>query len=657
MKNKLYQIYKIKYINYIKNLCLDEDTLNDLIDEKFIESNPEFYLFYPKLFDSYFNLKGKSEDIDLICIAGYLYYQSIILLDALIDEKKFKYISKILVLQEEAIKILSSIFHKNSLFWTDWNKSRNEYFLATKIEKELLQKKDVSIKEYSQLADYKSSFGKIAISAMYELNNRENSDIYIKLIESHKHFSVAFQLFDDLTDFKEDYNKQFNWAVYCLLKKRKLQDINVMNKYLYIDGVSQELMKSAINYLNKSKLEFETKHSKNYNWLVLIEETKNKIDSDLDATNGYIEIIKTKINLSRISNIKKDINFDIIYKDKLISNALLFIKNDYLKNFSELKHIMYLSNKDGFINADKVHIGDVFQRGLVLDCLLDVQERYGVLFKKYIENEIDYFITNTTKNRIKIWSYFQTVKEISADADDLGQILQVFIRTGKVNIIKIEVDKAINILLNDRYHKDGGIETWIIPNKNKTISEKKQEYFNNKKWGKGPDNEVMANFLYALSLYDFSQYKNKILDSADFLINRQDKNGFWNSRWYYGKYYGTYVSLRLLSFINIENHKLSISKAITFIKNTQNKDGGWGFSNNSDPLNTSFAILALKLYAKKHKTEIEKAIRYLKNNQDTDGSWKAINFIQPKTYTPYKSKVMTTSFVLKALTNKKNVQF
>ncbi|PSD43841.1 hypothetical protein C7E23_12335 [Elizabethkingia anophelis] len=48
---------------------------------------------------------------------------------------------------------------------------------------------------------------------------------------------------------------------------------------------------------------------------------------------------------------------------------------------------------------------------------------------------------------------------------------------------------------------EGGIETWIIPNYNLSELQKKQDYFNRSKWGKGPDVEVVANFAYALQLF------------------------------------------------------------------------------------------------------------------------------------------------------------
>ena len=55
----------------------------------------------------------------------------------------------------------------------------------------------------------------------------------------------------------------------------------------------------------------------------------------------------------------------------------------------------------------------------------------------------------------------------------------------------------------------------------------------------------------------------------------------------------------------------------------------------------------------KHLDFEEKALKsaeqFLIKKQNKDGSWKAENFIKPKANEPYKSKTLTTAFVLKSL--------
>ena len=76
-----------------------------------------------------------------------------------------------LTLQEETIKILTSIYGYKSPFWGLWQQRKAEYFKAIKIEKHLLTTPEVSFEQYSSLADDKSAFGKIAIDSLWVQSN------------------------------------------------------------------------------------------------------------------------------------------------------------------------------------------------------------------------------------------------------------------------------------------------------------------------------------------------------------------------------------------------------------------------------------------------------------------------------------------------------
>ncbi|WP_134790029.1 prenyltransferase/squalene oxidase repeat-containing protein [Flavobacterium psychrophilum] len=334
-------------------------------------------------------------------------------------------------------------------------------------------------------------------------------------------------------------------------------------------------------------------------------------------------------------------------KNTSIQKSLQYLISEHEKGYNELKHLMYLDKIDGFNNKTKLHIGEVFQRAILTEIYCDVVENLELPeWKELINQQIDYIKNNKLKTRIGGWSYFPTCKEISADADDLGQIIQVFKRTSNEILIGKYCKNPIEILLKERSNQDGGIETWILPKNNLNSLEKLQEHYNKTKWGEGPDNEVVANFIYGLLLLNEEKYQKKVDLSISFLLNTQNTKGFWTSRWYYGNYYGTYVCLRLFSKLNIQND--SINKAIFFIENFQNIDGGWGLNDKSDPLNTALALLSLSYY-KNDSIIVKKAIAYLKKTQFEDGSWCAVDFIRPKTNEPYKSKTITTAYVLKAL--------
>lgn len=83
---------------------------------KLSDKSPEYYKYYPRLFSKYFDDVDKNI-VNELSKAGYCYYHSILLMDSIIDNKKFSDIPFISILQEETVKILTFLYGKNSKFW------------------------------------------------------------------------------------------------------------------------------------------------------------------------------------------------------------------------------------------------------------------------------------------------------------------------------------------------------------------------------------------------------------------------------------------------------------------------------------------------------------------------------------------------------------
>ena len=204
LKNK----FKLLFTNYIKSLALDDNIKKIITNDVFIDNNPEFYLFYPALFSQHFKID--EDKLEMICIAGYLYYQATIFLDKVIDDKNLDLIFYSMICHEESVKILTSLFKLNSDFWITWNKRKVDYQKAIKLEGEI--NKNPNYKDYSNLAILKATFGNCAIDAMFQLSFKKDKKNYKILLKTHDYFSIAYQLNDDILDFTNDYKKeQFNW--------------------------------------------------------------------------------------------------------------------------------------------------------------------------------------------------------------------------------------------------------------------------------------------------------------------------------------------------------------------------------------------------------------------------------------------------------------
>lgn len=604
--------------------------------------SPDFYERYPALFHYYFPTIS-SETVQVLSEAGFSFYRSVLQLDAVIDNKELHRIFNVLDLQEDAIKKLSQIFPKSPLFWELWQQRKAEYKEAVSLEKELFN--HFSEEKYTEVADKKSAFGKVAIDSLHVLVEKENKELYNNLLQSHRYFSLGFQIYDDIDDFREDFHgKQFNIAIHELSKKldfQKYPDAETLNKIFYITGLGFELLQKSIDSFEKAKSFINDTES---GWYKTICEMQNAVKAFYENTFAYIEILKKKNELKKNPPKRAFFEYSNI-GNSAIKKGLNFIAKEFSENYTELQHFMWLSNNEGFDNDQQLHYSDTFQRAMLNDCLLQISKEFNLKTDDFFQDENTYFLERTNKDEIGAWSYFPTVQEIAADIDDLGQVLQQFILTKNKNLIDEFCTKAINIAIEERTAGNGGIETWIIPKNPNTEKQKKQDFFNSSKWGKGPDVEVVANFLYALFLYDSEKYSETIKKGISYIISQQNEEGFWESRWYYGNYYGTYVGLRLLNCFPAKYTEPK-ENALRFLQQSQNQDGSFGTEEDCI-LSTAFARLSLKYFEDENLKSLSE--NFLLNNQLKDGSWKAENFIKPKANEPYKSKTLTTAFVLKAL--------
>jgi hypothetical protein len=103
-----------------------------------------------------------------------------LLLDQLIDSKATASKSKQLFLsnklQEESIKLLTTVFGLDRSFWDLWSRRQEDYFKAIGLEKQLAL--NPSYKKYQHVADLKAAFGKVAIDCLYILSNEKDHEKY-----------------------------------------------------------------------------------------------------------------------------------------------------------------------------------------------------------------------------------------------------------------------------------------------------------------------------------------------------------------------------------------------------------------------------------------------------------------------------------------------
>jgi hypothetical protein len=650
-----------EYKDTIVSLCLSLKHSNIIAEYDFIDKTSIIYFIYPHLFSSAFNIKDV-EFLKDLSFAGFLIYRSTIIKDRIIDRDKEDKLQKYSVelyieasneCDENAIKILRKYYPEDSLLWTKLKNRKKAFAKSVEQSKEYLNK-NITIEEYRELSDNKSTFAELAIDALFIYNKCIEIDAYNQLLLAHQHFSTGIQLLDDFDDIYKDYQLgQFNWCLYKLkeLHKFDIKDNPIsedgFKKLFYFSEIPEETYKFAKNEFEKA-INLAICH-KCFIWESVIRKHIQMISSKEFIFRNYMNVTKKKAEILK-NTTKKVIhefhNADLpIYLNSGI-NALL---KGYEYDFFELKHIMWLPSIDGFSGNDTVYVGDVFLRA-ILGCLLCDLCEYDKNIRHIIEEQAIIIKEKRRDDNIKGWSYLPDAKEIASDIDDLGQIMQFFIKAGKKDEWENIFTQLINTIFQCNCLNDGGIKTWILPI-NKNEEEQIQHNFNTTKWGEGPDIDAMANFLIGLYLFDenksYIQYFNK---SCEYLIEHINDEGYWDSRWYYGKYYCTYKCTQLLL---MSDRMISIlqKKIVHFLETTQNKDGGWGLYKDSDSLNTSFALLCCKHLKDIDKTVIAKGINYLLQKQGKDGLWEATNFIKPRHIDPYKSRMISSIFTIDVLLN------
>ena len=252
--------------------------------------------------------------------------------------------------------------------------------------------------------------------------------------------------------------------------------------------------------------------------------------------------------------------------------------------------------------------------------------------KQIIKKDGDWSINN--ENILPGGWAFQYENDYYPDVDDTAVVAMFLDRAGYNNKknIKIACDWIVGMQSNN-----GG---WGAFDKNNTY-----HYLNNIPFADHgalldpPTSDVSARCVSMLSQIDRIYYKKIIEKGVKFLKKEQEENGSWFGRWGTNYIYGTWSVLHALKAAGEDMNADYIKKSISWLKNKQNKDGGWGEdcatyweknknmdSIKSMPTQTSWAILSLLITEKVNDPAIENGIKFLKKNFNKKVLWKDNHF-------------------------------
>jgi squalene-hopene/tetraprenyl-beta-curcumene cyclase len=342
--------------------------------------------------------------------------------------------------------------------------------------------------------------------------------------------------------------------------------------------------------------------------------------------------------------------------DEACTAAIAALELARTTGFSEATHRMLFPRSAGFSDEREHHSGTVFQTALIADALVEAA-RAGF--------RVDMAGLRVDAERLGAqlaadgggWRYFPTLHELPPDADDLAQVLTLFVRLDAPQLALCEA--PVRLLLERQSVCDGSFSTWIFDRDGTTVGAQRMLHAVAKFWGDTPDVEVISNALYALNLYDAQGFHDPIIRGVEFVAAQQDDGGFWTSTWYCGPYYATFVCARALAAV-VPGHA-GLTRAAGFVITRQLADGSWGSP--PDTADTSLALRTLGITGVRGKgtsAAIERGVRSLLGRRQSDGFWSAMGgFIQMDPHRAascrgpgritYRSRTMATALALHAL--------
>ncbi|MBE9089970.1 hypothetical protein IQ232_09315 [Microcystis aeruginosa LEGE 11464] len=668
----------LEFQGEIEIIAKEKYRLQGLWTEKLLrnnlDDNPQIAIDQQSFF-VYFFIKAfptlEIDDIRILALAGQFFANSVVLCDEVIDRASSGInIASVLAMQArqfESYHLLYQIFPPNTTFWQRFRGYLSQYTQAC-LEENDFSSGNRPWHEYSesiaiQSIKNKTGVAKTAIAGLVEL---AEDDTYLdSLGESISNFYVAGQMLDDLGDWKEDLQTGIPSLLLSRLidksphhySQEQLEELpKKLNHKIYYEGHANYVLELALKHLDQA--EILKKELPELPWWNVTSKLRHQYQTLIQD----IACIVQK-NLERA---KKQPKFTLTPPlaasewQQLSWDGLNFIIKQWQLGFGEARHIMVFAQEQGFSSSQEYQYGDVFQRALIADALCDVDEQLGGLLQPLLKEEVNYLLNCQRTTGIGGWSYFPDLPELSPDADDLAQIMQVLLRLDHTAEIVKFCETPLKFLLEDCAYPDGSFETWIIPKNQRTSEQENQAKWAKEAWGTGPDTDVIANLIYALWLYDSQRFSDQIKQGITYLESQQQADGSWLSSWYHGPYYGTYVCLRLLAATKPDSP--AISRASNFLKTQQHSDGGWGLTEDSDSLSTALSLLGLAAVAKlgggeENNNLATPALSFLQSCRQPDKAWENCQFIRMEVgratgqvyqILSYGSRTITSTFVMKA---------
>ncbi|WP_345235767.1 prenyltransferase/squalene oxidase repeat-containing protein [Hymenobacter saemangeumensis] len=608
----LLTIWKNKFIAYVGKMALNNFFKHLVTDEHFISKALPAYLYYPLLFNEAFQYH-EPEKLEKLCLAGFFYYRSLIELDDIVDSThptKRPYAPLVSsICQEEAIKLLSSLFPLDSIFWCYWGNRRDEYLNAVAQDK--ANPITIPLPAYETHAEQKSAFGKIAIDSLHVLTEEKYLSVYEQLLKAHRHFSVGFQLLDDVKDYRKDAeNAQINWAHMALNEHASRQQYELNNwplakrhSYLHLSGVANKLLKQS-NTCFSQALEIAQALG-----LHAWQETIVRQNKAIMYLRLYYEAhVKRAISKSRFST---TLRYATAKGAPYAANELaccLRLAETFITDSQ---------NEDGSWQDFHTNAGlsNSWVTGYVLAHIADIPSCSGqakIKAARFLQN---------SHQKGSGWGYNT---DWIADVDSTTTALLALDLS-----CQPMYPQATSWVANQR--KDGGFSTYTDHQKLYQSLDKSKSNLTG--W---LQNHTCVSAMAYYFLARTNDYPESQSEVRKFLLHARNPEGMWGAYWWTSPIYSTTYIIKGLLLESVPGAYADvINSAVEALLNLQLADGGFGTALPAPVASSAYYTgLVLdticsdaELFAR-YRPQADKACNWLLRHQHTDGSWSSSALMQ-----------------------------
>jgi squalene-hopene/tetraprenyl-beta-curcumene cyclase len=157
-----------------------------------------------------------------------------------------------------------------------------------------------------------------------------------------------------------------------------------------------------------------------------------------------------------------------------------------------------------------------------------------------------------------------------------------------------------------------------------------------------PTSDVTARVVTALAVVGRPQDRAALERGLAFLRSEQTPCGAWFGRWGTNYVYGTWSVLTALAHAGVPDSDPCVRRAVQWLEECQNADGGWGESNDSylhdaavaertasTPHQTAWALLGLLASGEVGSLAVRRGVDFLTRAQQADGLWVDEHFTAP----------------------------